>query len=473
VQPRKGNASKRLTGHSPLFDARDDGRSGRNNDRPRMTKYGSIVGTPPKNDAIIGAPLPSLKLPDPAISATSGPARKRPQKTVRLPDPKLPIENSEPSPSAYEAGKTRAPSYDKVSFRGNPFRKTGNGTPSSTGMRTPTRTPTSSWDRSRFRRLLSIGESGQPPTTKSDPDLPLDVYHEFDHARGEFFLFLDDELDKIDEFYQEKEDEAIKRLQILREQLHILRDRRIQDLNKAGREIRQANPDASKTGGSSDSDEVNGNNPPSKNSSHAWLPAVVDRAWDVALNGRIGKQTKVMESETTPEAFRPMDDRRDYERRVQDIEVPYRTAKRKLKLAMQEYYRSLELLKSYTLLNRTAFRKITKKYDKTVNARPNGRYMSERVGKAHFIKSDVVDGIITTVEDLYSRYFEAGNHKVAANKLRKLSRQRDYHGGAMFRNGLTIAFGAVLGVQGLVAAGQLLFHDDATVVSQTSFLLQV
>jgi hypothetical protein len=458
--PKKSSGSKRRTSSEPLFGGSSDenGLEGQRGQRPRMTKYGSIIGSPPKNEPLAETPLPSLKLPDPAISTAIGTVRRKVPKNVRLPDPEALIEASESSPSAYEAGKTRAPGNDKITFRSNPF----SGKPIQNK-------PKGSWDRSRIKRLLSISIRDRGQLSNSNPDLPMDIYHEFEYAQADFFKYLDSELEKIEDFYKEKEDEATRRLEVLREQLHILRDRRIDDLNKAGRDTKRTKSDAPKAAdGSSDSDDATGK----KVGWHPW-PSAVDRAWDTAVNGRIGKQTKVMESETTPEAFRPIDDRRDYERRAQDVEVSYRTAKRKLKLAMQEYYRSLELLKSYTLLNRTAFRKITKKYDKTVNARPTGRYMSERVGKSHFIKSDIIDGYITTVEDLYSRYFEAGNHKVAANKLRKASRQKQYHGGAMFRNGMTIALGTVWGVEGIVAAGQLLFHDDPTIVTQTSFLLQV
>ena len=65
------------------------------------------------------------------------------------------------------------------------------------------------------------------------------------------------------------------------------------------------------------------------------------------------------------------------------------------------------------------------------------------MNKAWFVNSDVVDQHILAVEDMYARYFEAGNHKVAVNKLRKATAVREYHGGAMFRNGLSLAAGLV------------------------------
>lgn len=405
--------------------------------RAPLMRYGSIIGSPPRESVYINAERPpSLRLPEPAINSASGKIKK----SVKIKDGIGKVDRS----STLGAGSGRLSSPAEQMRR------------------------RSTWQTvSPFRRIMSIGGRNQSPAT--DPEFQMDVYRGLENAQNDFFKFLDQELDKIETFYKEKEEEATDRLNVLRDQLHILRDRRLEDLIKTRQYGSKASRDSALYHDDGDSDE---GKPDNKNSWFSW-PSPIDRAWTSVTQGKVGRKSVAMGQEGTPEALRPADHDRDYVRRRKEGDISYRTAKRKLKLAMQEYYRALELLKSYAILNRTAFRKITKKYDKAAHSRPTGRYMSEKVNKSWFVKSDVLDGHIQAVEDLYSRYFEAGNHKIAANKLRKATKIRDYHGGAMFRNGIFLGVGSIFGALGVEGAYNLLQSSDRVLATHTGYLLQV
>lgn len=321
-----------------------------------------------------------------------------------------------------------------------------------------------------LKRLMSLGGSGN--NASSPGDVPLEsykAYQELDQRQDDFFHFLDSELEKIESFYKEKENEATERLQTMREQLHFMRDSRVEELVSARKDT-YTSKRRSESGGILEDTIQN-----SKTKGEQWLHAL-DGALGAMRKGRFGKNTKrmqTMESPYLPTGNGKPDDNRDYVRRPTKHEIPYRTAKKKLKNAMQEYYRGLELLKSYALLNRKAFRKINKKYDKAVHARPPLRYMNDKVNEAYFVKSDVLEGHIRAVEDLYARYFEGGNFKVAASKLRiKADRPNDLNG-TVFRNGIMTAAGACFGIEGLVYGSELLFHPNPATASNTSYLMQV
>lgn len=450
---------------------------GRGEEISQMTRYGSIIGSPSNNTTYTdarGRRPPKLELPDPAMDPNH-PSTK-PSPLSRTPSGRKDLNTTFNLPAdtgdAFKVGKTRSPHRQSSAL---PLRyksifkpKRINSMPGIDGQRP------------FIKRMFSISGKGTPDSPGSY-DLPLEAFREVEFRQAEFFHFLDMELEKIETFYKQKEDEATDRLSVLREQLHIMRDRRLEEIvaiqtaKMKAKQGKAASAEDTLLHGQHSSSE----DEPPEGRHHrlnlTWLKPL-DSALEAARTGHFGKTTKGMKELGTPSGLRPRkmpEDSRDYTRRPEPQEVPYRSAKRKLKVALQEYYRGLELLKSYALLNRTAFRKINKKYDKIANAKPSGRYMAEKVNKAWFVQSDVIDGHIRAVEDLYARYFEQGNHKVAVGKLRvKPGRAGDFTESS-FRNGLLLAGGLVFGIQGLVHGTELLFSSDPALATNTSYLLQV
>lgn len=306
-------------------------------------------------------------------------------------------------------------------------------------------------------------------------DIALNAYREVDFTQTEFFMFLDKELEKIEDFYKQKETEATERLRVLREQLHTMRDRRIDELFDISAKSAKANQRSQSDSNLLARASTQHDGDDFKDDSKALLGKGwnMDQIYSRARRTRGTKTVQAMKVLSTPSGPKPLDAMQDYVRRKKPQDVPYRTAKHKLKIAMAEYYRGLELLKSYALLNRTAFRKVNKKFDKTVNARPSGRYMSEKVNKAYFVNSPILEHHIQAVEDLYARYFERGNHKIAVGKLRAKGVRAGDFTGSVFRNGLLLGTGAVFAVQGVVYGTELLQSRDPTLAVHTAYLLQV
>lgn len=309
---------------------------------------------------------------------------------------------------------------------------------------------------SHLRRILSHAQSPMKrDMSKTDGGLSnSDLVRE---RERDFYEFMESELDKVESFYKLKEDQAGQRLSLLRQQLHEMRNRRIHEISHRH--------DADADGGQCTAAEN------SKDSLNGWVQPIKARMFPPGPNSKALRN--MPKTPLLPASTSAGDATRDYSRRRQKEDVSYRTAKRKLKMALQEFYRGLELLKSYAILNRTAFRKLNKKFDKAANARPPLRYMNERVNKAWFVNSDALDGHIKAVEDLYARYFERGNHKLAAGKLRSLTKRSTSESGSSFLNGFLIGTGLIFNIQGVICGSQLLLDSDDTVRLQTSYLLQI
>jgi xenotropic and polytropic retrovirus receptor 1 len=472
-----------------LMPGRNKGKKDSNDE----LQYGSFIPTPPSSK-----PAQPLELPGPALSSDSdahiSPDTTNPvtgiSKATRPPLPTRPTQRSYSvgiSGSAYEVGHSSHPSYRSHTF--SPI-KTRSGQQVARLMSTPGGGMGDS-PRGFFQRVMSVSHGRLAGANSPKVDVSLPALDQVRSRQQEFFKWMDKELDKIETFYKSKEDEAGDRLNILREQLHVMRNRRIDEIAEARRakEIRKNDEHALEHPFSRQYHFPNSDGssqPGPRDQLHAWMQPfqkVIQNAKFPTRGSKPGPNSRALERmDRTPELLsrdtqnlRHVESGRDYVRRPHfEHDIPYRSAKRKLKLALKEYYRGLELLKSYALLNRTAFRKINKKYDKAVNARPPLRYMSEKVNKAWFVQSDVLEGHIRAVEDLYSRYFERGNHKVAIGKLRSSAGKQGEHTGSAFRSGLYVGAGSVFAIQGLVYASDLLLNGtDPTIQLQTAYLLQI
>ncbi|KAH7383472.1 SPX domain-containing protein [Cadophora sp. MPI-SDFR-AT-0126] len=431
--------------------------------------YGSFVPTPPARAR------PNFELPDPALEPH--PVREQmgtfTPKNILSRNPSGRAASVTVPDNAYEVGRTLTP----------PHRNTF------ASLRS--RIPPSGSVRPFMRRVFSVGTPLEPAQSRK-MDVDMIAVDQVKKRQKDFFKFMDKELEKVETFYKSKEDEAGARLKILREQLHVMRDRRIEEVAAAqyAKEVRRREENkifdfqGGRSNGQSKKDDDY--RPTSRDKLNAWLDPF-EKAFGNAkakvTGPRPGGNSKALQnmaespelrSKAQFDANRQADEGRDYVRRPHyHDDVPYRTAKRKLKLALEEFYRSMELLKSYALLNRTAFRKINKKYDKAVDAHPPLRYMSEKVSKAWFVNSDVLESHLHAVEDLYARYFERGNHKIATGKLRSSTGRRKDQSASAFRNGVLIGIGAVFSIQGTIYGSDLLYDPDPVIRVRTSYLLQI
>ncbi|KAK2811448.1 hypothetical protein FQN50_002071 [Emmonsiellopsis sp. PD_5] len=422
---------------TPLYRPRS-----RFNDQPGS--YGSIVASPPQGPPSIP---PSLELPDPALDPEDShfPPRPTTRNSTDHDKPKtLRRTDTAPPGSSGTDGDCRRPSI--LPGPGNIFRPRRNSIPARILEN----------QKALLKSVFTSKTSHENATSHG----PAEEFMALRLKETEFFAFLDKELAKIESFYRFKENEATERLATLRTQLHLMRDTRLEEIRR-----NNGNVDAK---------------------AHLEALSVSEAGstakWKAPLAGTINRSrsrrtSKAMEQLATPSGpvATPsrVDGDRDFVRRHDLQDVSYRSAKRKLKVALLEFYRGLELLKSYADLNRKAFRKMNKKYDKVTNARPTGRYISEKVNKAWFVQSEVVENHLVSVEDLYARYFERGNRKAAVRKLRgKTSRSEDYSPNS-FRNGLMFSGGLVFGIQGLAYGVQHLFYGESDVRLRTAYLLQV
>ncbi|KAF8369669.1 hypothetical protein HHK36_032308 [Tetracentron sinense] len=97
-------------------------------------------------------------------------------------------------------------------------------------------------------------------------------------------------------------------------------------------------------------------------------------------------------------------------------------AEERMKQAFIEFYQKLRLLKSYSFLNLLAFSKIMKKYDK-ITARSASKAYIKMVDNSHLGSSDELTRLMERVETTFIKHFSNGNRRKGMNTLRPKSKR--------------------------------------------------
>ncbi|KRZ99302.1 uncharacterized protein AC631_04950, partial [Debaryomyces fabryi] len=169
--------------------------------------------------------------------------------------------------------------------------------------------------------------------------------------------------------------------------------------------------------------------------------------------------------------------RRDYSTKKNNFRVPYVHARQQLKDAIIVHYGALSLLKSFRELNRTAFRKITKMYDQTMNTSISVPYMKKIDNESYFQTSDTLDRLISQTEELYIVFFDSPttDRKTSLENLKSISYalnskvQKSYYA-PFFTSGLLLGIGFPIFILGLYVALRETLSGD---LPEGKFLLQI
>ncbi|EIM89067.1 EXS-domain-containing protein [Stereum hirsutum FP-91666 SS1] len=126
----------------------------------------------------------------------------------------------------------------------------------------------------------------------------------------------------------------------------------------------------------------------------------------------------------------------------------YQHARKRLKKAVLEYYRGLEVLNNYRILNLTGFRKALKKFEKITKIPLQQPYMKERVELSAFASDETVQALLKDMEDQFAARFTRGDKKKALYRLRAEGSRKTHHFSS-FRTGAMLGLAIPALVSGI------------------------
>ncbi|KAF9990579.1 hypothetical protein BGZ75_001143 [Mortierella antarctica] len=344
------------------------------------------------------------------------------------------------------------------------------------------RTQSSQILKSLSRRFTIVGSSEFPARSRSIQvdDGPIDrILDQLLPEERDFFQFLDGQLDMVNSFYKEKELEAVTKLKVIKQQLFVANEwkrRHDEKMAKAEAErgwyiaewsrVRKGLDNLMRADSAVTEDvtigptrkpyqlpdlrtafttsSVTGSLPDPEQGLRQRDPRSVDSLSDLN-SGKTGADVMVVQDELVLQ---------DAESRRQHLN--HKVARTRIKAALYEFYRSLEMVKNYKVLNHTGFAKILKKFDKTAGWKASKPYLNQRLKPAYFMTSTIVQDLIKETEDVFIDAFEKGHRRRGMAKLRIPDSKNHTHHLTSTRIGLYMGLAAPLLVQALQAA----FSDE-------------
>ncbi|KAL5702369.1 Acid phosphatase pho1 [Ranunculus cassubicifolius] len=271
----------------------------------------------------------------------------------------------------------------------------------------------------------------------------------------EFFEKLDEELNKVNQFYRVKESEFLERGETLNKQLQILLDLK-QIMSERRRKNHQARSDSNRgtpfprsnssslrastdcSESVSDADESFSNT----SLNHDMIAALerngINLIGSTRTKTKKGKPKSGLRIDipaTTPARTITAVTSMLWEDLVNNpkkdgpgdfiMRKKIQCAEKMVRAAFVELYRGFSLLKTYSSLNMMAFIKILKKFDKVAKQQASSSYLKV-VKRSHFISSDKVVKLGDEVESIFTKHF-ANNDRKKAMKYLKPQTQKNSH----------------------------------------------
>ncbi|XP_011029784.1 PREDICTED: phosphate transporter PHO1-like isoform X1 [Populus euphratica] len=285
-----------------------------------------------------------------------------------------------------------------------------------------------------------------------------------------FFESLDGELNKVNQFYKNKESEFLERGEILNKQLETLLDlKRV--LNEHRRKpnagvlplscssspprnsfCSESASRSNETSGDSQIDEIiaavlekEGINSATRKKTKKGKPKMALRIGipAAAPTRTITAVTSMLWEDLVNNPKNELGDG-DFINRKK-----IQCAEKMIRAAFVELYRGLGLLETYSSLNMAAFTKILKKFDKVSNQQASASYLKV-VKRSHFISSDKVVRLMDDVEFIFTKHF-ANNDRKKAMKFLRPQQQKESHMVTFFVGLLTGCFVSLFSLYAILA----------------------